>query len=184
MKKLVDAGYVQSADRTRFGRYELVLFGPRGNPGQVHTFTDLTKDTVQTIAMADPDNTSVGFYTRETLRNLGIWSKVKAKILITADPSMAYKHVARAKAQASFAYRSCPLKTAPDKLDYSKVRIIESVPNELYGPAYATVALLKAARNRKQGAAFIELLLSEEGQAVLANYEVPCLDTLKSPEEK
>lgn len=180
MEALLAKGFVAPADLTRFGRYELVLFGPRANPGNVTTFGDLTSDAVKTVAVADPDTTSVGYYTRETLRNLGLWDRIQDKVVITADPSMAYKHVAREKAHASFAYRSCPLKTAPDKLEYSKVRIIESVPAELYGPAYASIALLKDSPNRDLGAAFVKLVLSEEGQALLAKYEVPCLDSLGS----
>ena len=175
MAGLIEAGYVKKEDLTHFGKYELVLFGPRDNPGNIHSFADLTGEAVKIIAVADPDTTSVGYYTRETLRNLGLWDKVKSKVLFTADPSMAYKHVARAKAQASFAYRSCPLKTAPDKLAYSKVRIIESVPDRLYGPAYATIALLKDSPNRDLGAEFVKLLRAKEGQAILARYELPCL---------
>jgi molybdate transport system substrate-binding protein len=178
MQQLLDKGFVVPGDLTRFGKYELVLFGPRANPGKVSTFGDLEADSVKAIAVADPETTSVGYYTRETLRNLGLWDKVQNKVVFTADPSMAYKHVAREKAQASFAYRSCPLKTAPDKLEYSKVRIIESVPGELYGPAYASIAVLKDSPNRDLGAAFVKLVVSDKGQALLAKYEVPCLDSL------
>ena len=181
MDSLLASGHIAPKDITHFGRYELVLFCPRSNPGDLATFADLATNGIETIAVADPETTSVGYYTRETLQNLGLWEKVKSKVVVTADPSMAYKHVARGKAQASFAYRSCPLKTAPEKLEYSKVRIVESVPREAYGPAYASIALLRDSPNRELGSSFVSMVMSAAGQAVLAKYEVPCMDRAADP---
>ena len=173
--KLIDAGLVKSSEIRRFGQYDLCLFVPRANVAEVKRIEDLTKDTVKVVAVADPETTSIGHFTVETLKNAGIWDAIQAKVVITGDASQTYKHVASEKADASFAYRSCPLKTAPDKLEYCKVRIIQSVPDDLYGPAYASAAVLKTAPNAGLAEAFIDMLLSADGQAILRSYELPSL---------
>ena len=179
MEKMVAADAVRSEDIRHFGRYELVLFGPRSNPGGLKTFADLAKPEVKTIAIADPEENSVGRYTRQALTKMGLWESLQSKMILTDHPITAYKHVAREKAEASLAYRSCPLKTAPEKLEYSKVRIIESVPRDLYGPAYASIAILKNAAQRGIAERFIEVLLSDAGRAILTKYDVPALTPLK-----
>ncbi|MCK5804959.1 MAG: molybdate ABC transporter substrate-binding protein [Lentisphaeria bacterium] len=179
MEKLQKHGAVGQSDVQPFGRYELVLFTSRANPANITTFKDLTKDEVKTIAIADPDENSVGRYTRQTLKGLGLWDSVQGKLQLTDHPITAYKYVAREKAEASFAYRSCPLKTAPEKLEYSKIRIVESVPRELYGPAYAVVAPLSSAPNRARADQFVQFLLSDAGQTLLSENDVPVLTTVE-----
>lgn len=83
--------------------------------------------------------------------------------------------MASEKADASFAYRSCPLKTAPDKIEYSKVRVIQSVPADLYGPAYATLAVMATTTHRELADAFVQLVFSDPGVQIMAKYDMPCL---------
>lgn len=173
MDALVKAGLVDRKDVTHFGRYELMLFAPRENPGEVEDFQDLLKPEVKVIAVADPAHNSVGRYTKQALEKLGLWEKLQPKIELTDHPITAYKWVAQVKAQASFAYRSCPLESAPEKLSYSKVRILKSVPRDLYDPAYATMAILKDSRRRALAGRFVAFLDSEEGRKLLVEYGVP-----------
>lgn len=179
MEKLETAGRISSEDIQHFARYELVLFTPRSNPGNVSAISDLTKADVKVIAVAEPEANSVGRYIREALQKQGLWETLKPKMLFTEHPIVAYKHVAREKAQASFAYRSCPLKTAPEKLEYSKVRIIESVPVDSYGPAYACIAPLRSSAQRELALQFISFMRSPVGQDLLRQHDVPTLTQLR-----
>jgi len=173
MEALVKAGQVDPADVSHFGRYELMLFTPRDNPGGVKDIRDLLKPEVKVLAVADPARNSVGRYTRQALEKLGLWEKLQPKIQLTDHPITAYKWVAKGRAQASFAYRSCPLESAPEKLAYSKVRIIQSVPRNLYDPAYATIGILKQSAHRRLAKAFVAFLESDEGRRILIENGVP-----------
>jgi len=172
MEELEKAGVLKPENVRPFGRFELVLFTPRRNPAGVAHMADLTRPEVAVVAIADPAKNSVGRYTRQALEKAGLWEVLQPKLTFADHPITAYQHVAREKAQASFAYRSCPLKTAPDKLEYSKVRIVESVPPDSYGPAFACIApLTESARARE----FIEYLLSGAGQKLLGEHDIPIL---------
>ncbi|NOY81553.1 MAG: molybdate ABC transporter substrate-binding protein [Kiritimatiellaeota bacterium] len=178
MRQLVAADKVAPADVHRFSRYELMLFVPRDNPGQVEKIADMADPRVKALAFPDPKVSSLGLYSRQVLTKLGLWKTVKAKSVFTEHPIVAYKYVARGKALASFAYRSCPLNTAPDKLAYSKVRILEKVPINLYDPAYGSIGILAGAPRRDLAEEFVALVLSPEGQAILAKYDVPVVTEL------
>lgn len=173
MDRMVAAGAVRREDIVPFARFELVLFTPRSNPAAVGTLADLTRDSVKTIAIADPVENSVGRCTKQALEALGLWTVLAPKMMLTDHPITAYKHVAREKAEASFAYRSCPLRTAPDKLEYSKVRIVETVPPGSYDPAFAYIAPLATSPRAEAARSFIGYLLSEAGQAMLLEYDLP-----------
>ncbi len=175
LARLVTAGLIKPADLHPFTQLDLCLFVPRANRAGVTAMADLTKDEVKAVAVADPEKTSIGHFSVEALKKAGLWERLQAKVVITGDASQTYKHVASDKADASFAYRSCPLKTAPDKIEYSKVRVIQSVPAELYGPAYATVGVLAASTQRALADEFIQLMFSPAGEQILATYDMPCL---------
>jgi molybdate transport system substrate-binding protein len=175
MEALEKAGAVKASAVRPFGRFDLVLFTPRANAAGVAAMTDLTKPEVTTIAIADPEDNSVGRYTRQALQKAKLWEVLQPKLMLTDHPITAYKHVAREKAQASFAYRSCPLKTAPNKLEYSKVRIVESVPLDSYDPAFACIAPLTDSARAQE---FIAYLLSADGQKLLGEYDIPVLPRL------
>jgi len=172
---LVEAGLIKTADLHPFSPLDLCLFVPRANTAGVNSMEDLLKDSVKVLAVADPDKTSIGHFTVEALTKAGLWDRLQSKVVITGDASQTYKHVASAKADASFAYRSCPLKTAPDKLEYSKVRVIQSVPENLYGPARATLAVMSTASRRDLADEFVKMAFSEPGRAVFAKFDMPCL---------
>jgi len=175
LEELIKKGFIAEKELVPFGVYDLMLFVPRANKGKVTNMDSLVQSSVKIIAVADPEKTSIGRYTKEALVKKGLWDKLQGKIVITGSASDTYAHVSRGKADASFAYRSCPLKTAPDKLQYSRVRIIKEVPEDLYGPAYATAAALVNAPNPSKAREFLELLVSEEGQAVFRKYDLPSL---------
>jgi molybdate transport system substrate-binding protein len=173
IEPLVKQGLVDPANLVRFGIFDLMLFVPRANEAQVTDMDSLLQDSVKILAVADPETTSIGRFAKEALVKKGLWDRLQDKIIITSSASDTYSHVARAKADASFAYRSCPLKTAPDKIQYSRVRVLEEVPKDLYGPAYATAAILTNSPNAAQAKEFIGLLLSDEGRTILAEYDLP-----------
>lgn len=173
IEPLVAQGLVDGDGLVHFGIFDLMLFVPRANEANVTDMDSLLQDSVKVLAVADPETTSIGRFTREALMKKGLWDRLQDKIVITSSASDTYVHVARAKADASFAYRSCPLKTAPDKIQYSRVRVLDEVPKDLYGPAYATAAVLTNSPNAAKAKEFIGLLLSEEGRAILAEYDLP-----------
>lgn len=178
MKQLEAAGAVLPDAVQPFGRFELVLFTPRNNPGEVAIMGDLLNDKVTNIAIADPKDNSVGRYTMQALQAAGLWDQLQDKLTFWDHPITAYQHVARERAQASFAYRSCPLKTAPDKLEYSRVRIRESVPLDSYDPAFACIAPLVNAAQPELARQFIASLLTTEGQKLLDTHDIPALPKL------
>lgn len=175
LEPLIDGNYVAKDAPVRFGVYDLMLFTPRANEGKVTDMESLLQDSVKVIAVADPEKTSIGRFTKEALVKKGLWDKLQSKIVITGSASDTYAHVSRGKADASFAYRSCPLKTAPDKLEYSRVRVLEEVPQDLYGPAYATAAVLNQSPSPALAKEFVGLLVSDEGQGIFRKYDLPSL---------
>ena len=175
LEPMVAAGFVAPDALVHFGVYDLMLFTPRPNEAKVSDMESLLEDSVKVIAVADPEKTSIGRFTKEALVKKGLWDGLQSKIVITGSASDTYAHVSRGKADASFAYRSCPLKTAPDKLQYSRVRILQEVPEELYGPAYATAATLVQSANPAKAKEFVALLVSEQGQAIFRKYDLPSL---------
>jgi ABC-type molybdate transport system substrate-binding protein len=61
-------------------------------------------------------------------------------------------------------------------LEYSRVRVLEEVPEDLYGPAYATATTVADSPNPTKAKEFVAMLVAEKGQAVFRKYDLPSLD--------
>jgi len=173
MKRLEKLGLIHFEDCVAFGEYDMVLIVPQKNPGKVHRLEDLAKASVRTIALAEPDINSTGYYAQQALENLGLWEKVKEKITSPRQAWHGVSFVAEGKADAGFSYDACPLRTAPGRLKEENVRIVETLPPASHDPILCRVVKLKDTAHPEECQAFIDYLLSEKIQRELAQRGVP-----------
>jgi len=170
---LEDRGLIDSASKRYFGSYTIVLLVPKGNPARVRSLADLAKPAVKAIALGDPQINSIGYYAKQSLANLGLYERVKHKLVPTEHPVDAYKMVSQGQVEAAISYRTCPLESNPEKLQASRVEIVAEFPRESYEPAAVTAAILKGAAHHAEAEKFLQFLLQEETQKTLAQNGLP-----------
>jgi len=170
---LVEKKLVNVADKKPIGRYQLMLFVPKKSKAKVAKLEDLLNPDVKLISLAEPEKNSVGFYVRQSLRKVGMWKKIQNKLIMTEHPIASYKLATRNKVQASFAYLKCPLESAPEKLKYSRVRIIAPLPPGTYDQPTVYASILATSKQKKDAMAFVDFLASPEGQRILDSKGMP-----------
>ena len=84
---------------------KLVLIIPK-NGAAVTMMDDLTKDSFGKIAVGDPKSVPAGQYAQETLKNLGLDGKVKAKLVFAKDVREVLSWVETGNAQVGFVYET------------------------------------------------------------------------------
>ncbi|RRD70160.1 MULTISPECIES: molybdate ABC transporter substrate-binding protein [unclassified Desulfovibrio] len=159
MNKAVEAGLVDAATRKDFARNTLVLIVPAGSgkPGKLADISSLGR-----IAVGNPDSVPAGRYAREALTSAGLWDGLQARLVMGNSVRQVLDYVARGEVDAGFVYGTDARQMA-DKVDVVMVA-------EGHAPVTYPVAVARTGRNAVMGQAFVDFVLSGEGQEVLAKY--------------
>lgn len=170
MKKASDAGLVTSSQV--FAKNRLVVIIPTSNPGKINTLKDLANKGVK----IDTEASSVpaGKYSLQVLDNLGksadygttYESAVKANFVSQEDNVKAVvQKVQLGEADAGFVY-----KTDVTAAVASKVQVID-IPDNFNVIASYPIAVTKNSTHQSDAQAFVQFVLSPDGQAVLTKYK-------------
>jgi len=81
IQQLLREGFIDPKSVVTFGTFKLILVVPARNRAGIQSLNDLLKPSVRRIAIADPKLNSVGYYAQQALMNLGLWEKLKGKIV-------------------------------------------------------------------------------------------------------
>jgi molybdate transport system substrate-binding protein len=150
---------------TVFACNQPVVVVPKNNPAKVRTFADLPKATHLVVGAAE---VPIGAYTEaiftaaERLYGKTFYEKVQARVRSRElNVRQVLTKVALGEADAGIVYKTDAL-TVPDK-----VQIIE-IPSAINVVAEYPIAVLSAAPHPDLARAFVRLVLSKEGQGILA----------------
>jgi molybdate transport system substrate-binding protein len=155
-------------DSKVFARNRLVVIIPKTNPARIRGLQDLARGGVRLVLGTDA--VPVGHYSRTALQNLardpafGADFATRTQRNVVSEEENVKSVVAKVQlgeADAGMAYRS---DVTPAVARY--VRILE-IPEAANVVASYPIATLKGATAREAGDAFVALVLSPEGQAIL-----------------
>jgi len=160
--ELEKLGLVVPASRRTFARNVLVAIKPADSRVDLAKPADLLDPRVTRVVIGDPRTVPVGQYAQESLRALGLWDRLQPRLVLAENVRQALDYVNRGEVDAGFVYTTDMATRAQG------VREAFRPPEDTYQPVVYPVAVVTASRQPALARAFIELLLSREGQAVLA----------------
>lgn len=154
-----------------FVRNEPVIVVPVSNPAGITALKDLARPGLRLVVAGR--EVPIGGYTRQILQNAGQdptygadFADRVVKNVVSEEPNVraSLAKVVLGEADATFVYRS---DVTPEVRD--RVKVVE-IPVEFNVVADYYIAVVKNAPNPAGAAAFIEFVLSPEGQQVLARW--------------
>lgn len=173
IRQMVQEGFVDPKTVVTFGTFKLILVVPARNSARIQSLDDLAKPQVRTIAIADPKLNSVGYYAQQALQRMGLWDKLKAKIVTHWHAQEAVNYICLGRVDAGIYYASCPFESAPEKLMSVNYKIIAELPNGSYPPVKVQAGMLKEAKNKAAARRFLKFLLEPITQKTLAKLGIP-----------
>jgi molybdate transport system substrate-binding protein len=159
MDKAVEAKVVDPATRKNFARNNLVIIVPTGSkkPANMDELKKLGR-----IAIGNPESVPAGRYAREALTTAGLWEPLKARYIFGENVRQVLDYVARGEVDAGFVYGTDALKQA------GKVEVAFVAPG--HKPVTYPAAVATTGKNPAMGKAFVDFLLTPEGQGILNKY--------------
>lgn len=165
-KKLEAAGLAEPETLCVYAIGRIVIWTP------VDTKLDVTKEgwkallnaSVGKIAIANPKHAPYGRAAVVALQKAGIYESVKAKLVYGENISQAAQFVQSGSAQAGIVAMSLALSPA------MRGGKRWEIPMYMYPALEQGAVILKDAANKDAARAFLELVKSESGRAILAKY--------------
>lgn len=163
MDKAVAQNAVVAGTRHDFATNSLVLIVPADSQLKVRSVREtVAMAGVKRVALGDPASVPVGRYTKAALEREGSWDAVSAKAVLANNVRQALDYVARGEVDAGFVYGT-DAAVMPQK-----VKVAMKVPTET--PVAYPIAVVKGSTHAAEAEAFTHLVLSPQGQAILAKY--------------
>src|SRR5919204_653303 len=164
MDELEKKGRVVAASRRVFARNVLTVVKPADSRIDITKPTDLLDPRVTKIVIGSPKTVPVGQYAEESLRALGLWHRLQPKLVFAENVRQALDYVARGEVDAGFVYTTDAAARA------RQVKEAFRPAEDTYRPVLYPVAVVAGAKHAAIAQAFVDLLLSRDGQAVLARF--------------
>jgi molybdate transport system substrate-binding protein len=165
-QQLVEEGLAETGDVFSYGVGRLVLWAGEESPvDPSEGLAALADASVRTVAIANPEHAPYGRAAVEAMRGAGVWEAVEPKLVLGENVAQAADFVRSGNADAGVVALSLVL--APSVRDEGRWA---EVPLELFSPLEQGGVVLTGARDPAAARAVRDVLLGEEGRAVLASY--------------
>jgi len=161
MNELEKKSLVVSAGRRVFARNVLTVIKPSDSKIDIAKPADLADARVAKIVIGNPRTVPAGQYAEESLKGLGLWDKLRGKLVYSENVRQALDYVARGEVDAGFVYTTDAVTRG------RQVKEAFRPGEDTYQPVLYPVAVVSGARQATLAQAFLDLLMSREGQATL-----------------
>lgn len=140
---------------------DLVLVAPEGI--EIKDLETLATDSIDKIAIGDPQSVPAGKYAKEVLDNTKLYYKVEDKLVLAKDVKEVLSWVQQGNAQAGFVYLS-------DTQGLDGVQVVYTAKEDTHSPINYPIAVLKDSKKQDKAKTFENFLLSNNGQDILQKY--------------
>ena len=164
MDALEKKGLVVAGSRRAFARNVLTVIKPADSTVDIAKPADLLDPRVEKIVIGNPRTVPAGQYAEASLKALGLWDRLESRLVFAENVRQALDYVARGEVDAGFVY------TTDAALRGRQVKEAFRPPEDTYPPVVYPVGVVTGARQAGLAQAFLDLLVSGEGQAVLGRF--------------
>lgn len=159
MDRVAAGGSIEDDCRRDLLSNQLVVVEARAAASTLHGASDLSR--VERLALADPEAVPAGVYAREYLEKLGLWGRLRFRVVPTLDVRAALAAVASGNVDAAFVYRT-------DAAIDPRVRVAFEVPRD-QGPRIVYPLALQTGADENARALF-RFLASRQSRAVFEKH--------------
>jgi molybdate transport system substrate-binding protein len=161
MDRVAEAGLVDTGSRRPLLSNRLVVVVPSDSALQIGSGADLAGEGVKWLSLANPDAVPAGKYAKAWLEKLGIWEKIRERVVPATDVRAVLAEVEAGATDAGVVYRT-------DAAIAKKVKVAWTIP-ESEGPKIEyPVAVMK---NGPQHEVALQVLACYEGREARALFE-------------
>ena len=162
MDRLEHKELLLAQTRQNLVKNQMVLVVPQDKE-KINDFSDLGKQSVEQIALGEPNSVPAGQYARDILTNLNLTDTVSSKAVYAKDVRQVLNYVATKNTDAGIVYQT-------DALNTKQVKVVATAPETIYSPVVYPVAVVRDSQNVIAAKQMLQFLFTPEAQAVFKRY--------------
>ncbi len=161
VQQLQQQGVLLPGSRVVYASGVLVLAFPRDRSLALDDLSDITREDIVRVAMANPEVAPYGLAAQQALQRSGLWDDVKDKLVIAETVRQATQFLETGNVDAAL--------IALSTVNRNKAQVILVAPS-LYDPILQEAAVIARSPNQADARAFLDFLRSPEAQAIFTQY--------------
>ena len=155
MDALQEKGLIHEDSRQALLNNRLVLIAPINSPLIMTNMGMPAQNTIQRVAIGEPNSVPAGIYGREALTHLGVWSAIQPKLIPSSDVRSTLAYVESGEVDVGIVYQT-------DAAINKKVKIIYQFPGSSHSPIVYPAALVRNTGHKVLAQAFLDYLQTSE----------------------
>lgn len=167
LERLETQSHLRFTERRTIGATCLALVTSSRSTAPVRSMADLHRREVRHLGVGDPEQTSVGYYTRQALRQAGLWDEVKPQLVYARSGCELLKWLSLGRQlDAAFVFGICT-REVPGSL-----RTVTLLPSEVCPKVSVVLAVSAGCCHPEQARRFLDFAASPQAAPLLARYLV------------
>ena len=164
MDLLSKENLIKNSSRKDFTANTLVMVVPEKNGSEIpKSLEDLTADSVEKIAIGDPESAPVGKYTKQAMEDAGVWDKLEGKVILAENVKQVLTYVETGEVDAGFVYMT---DAESGRKDLYEIAYTVPVNESISYP----IAVVSESKNKDEAQEFVDFVTGTRGQEILAEY--------------
>lgn len=163
MEALAAGGLIAAGTRVNLLSNTLVLVVPAGSPLALRRPADLAEPGLTRFVTGDPRAVPVGIYAKKYFESVGLWERLKTKLVAVESARAALAAVGSGNIEAGIVYRT-------DALVSKKVRVAVEIPAAQGPRIIYPAAVLKDAAQPALARRYLDLLRSTASRVVFEKF--------------
>ncbi|MDQ6622792.1 MAG: molybdate ABC transporter substrate-binding protein [Verrucomicrobiota bacterium] len=163
MDALEQAGLLLAGTRRDLLSNSLVIIVPADSRTIPQSAAELVRPEFDKLALAEPQSVPAGIYAREYLEKLGLWAKLKGKIVPTENVRAALAAVESGNCAAGFVYKT-------DAMLSKKVKVALALAASDGPKITYPLAVLKSSREPERAQAFAKYLEGAQARKIFEKF--------------
>lgn len=158
---LIADGHLVADTRVFYAVGRIVLAVNRDSGVRAQTLGDLLDPSIQQVTIANPEHAPYGMAAKQALENAGLWEQLESKLVYGENVRQTLQFVQSGNADAGIVALS--IADVPG-IDYVMI------DEDLHEPLLQAMAVVSRSEQQEAAREFIELVMSDEGLAILDRY--------------
>lgn len=164
MDLLSEKSLIEEGSRKDFAANTVVMVVPEKNGSEsTKTLEDLTANSIEKIAIGNPETTPIGKYAKHALEDAEIWDEIESKVILGETVKQVLTYVETGEADAGFVFIT---DAESGQKDLYEIALTAPVNESITYP----IAVVSGSANKEEAQEFVYFVTGTRGQEILAEY--------------
>lgn len=163
MDTLEDKTHIDTDTRTDLTGNNLVLIARENAPFDISELSEINPDEFDQIAIGNPESVPAGTYTKQALKQVGIWETARENVILAKDVRQVLTYVESGNTDIGFVYES-------DARTSDEVEIITEAEEDIHDSIIYPAAVVDDTNEKEAAESFLDYMATDEAQAIFKKY--------------